>query len=496
MNDLSQAAPALLTARARRRVVAAMLISTFMSAAEVTVISTAMPTIVSRLGGFDLFTWAFGVYLLGQAITTPIYGRLADLYGRRAVYLGSTALFLLGSLLCGLAWSMPSLILFRAIQGLGGGGLLPLATTIIGDVVDPADRPRVLGYTSGVWGIAAIAGPLIGSVCVGTIGWPWVFWLNLPIGAFTMLMVARNFAEPLRERPPGGVDIIPTGLLACGIGFGMAALVQWEALAASTLAILAAVCVACLAVFAILERRAELPILAAHLLRRPIILAANVSGVLAGALVIELTAFLPPAIQGLLGDSALAAGLALGLMTVSWTVASMGFGRLLVRAPLRWVAVASSLALVAGSAMLLRSAGMTLLLIACIPLGFGLGAYSLVFTVAVQNAVTTGDRGRATSLYYFSRLIGQAVGAAALGGVLNAGLAAGGPGTHNALRDLMGSVGRATLPAAQLGQLLPVLAGALHAVFACGLIIAALMIPIGLIVPRHRPDPGVAVIKA
>ena len=496
MNDLSHAAPALPAARARRRVVAAMLISTFMSAAEVTVISTAMPTIVSRLGGFDLFTWAFGVYLLGQAITTPIYGRLADLYGRRVVYLGSTALFLLGSLLCGLAWSMPSLILFRAIQGLGGGGLLPLATTIIGDVVDPADRPRVLGYTSGVWGVAAIAGPLIGSVCVGTIGWPWVFWLNLPIGAFTMLMVTRNFAEPLGARPRGSVDIIPTGLLACGIGFGMAALVQWEALAASTVAILAAACVACLAVFAKLERRAELPILAAHLLRRPIILAANVSGVLAGALVIELTAFLPPAIQGLLGDSALAAGLALGLMTVSWTTASMGFGRFLVRAPLRWVALASSLALVAGSAMLLQAAGMTLLLIACIPLGFGLGAYSLVFTVAVQNAVTTADRGRATSLYYFSRLIGQAVGAAALGGVLNAGLAAGGPGTHNALRDLMGTAGRATLSTAQLSQLLPVLAGALHAVFACGLIIAGLMIPIGLIVPRTRPQAAGAVIKA
>ena len=199
MNDFSPTGPKVLDATRRRRlVITAMLVSTFMSAAEVTVISTAMPTIVSRLGGFDLFTWAFGIYLLGQAITTPIYGRLADLYGRRVVYLGSTTLFLLGSLLCGFAWSMPALIVFRGIQGLGGGGLLPLATTIIGDVCDPKDRPRVLGYTSGIWGIAAIAGPLIGSLCVGTIGWPWVFWLNLPIGAVTIMLVARYFAEPPR----------------------------------------------------------------------------------------------------------------------------------------------------------------------------------------------------------------------------------------------------------------------------------------------------------
>jgi len=173
-------------------VIAAMLISTFMAAAEVTVISTAMPTIVARLRGFDLFTWAFGVYLLGQAVTTPIYGRLADLDGHRAVYLGSMVLFLVGSLLCGLAWSMPALIVFRAIQGLGGGGLMPLATMVISDVTAPADRPRLLSYVTGVWGIAAIIGPLIGSLCISTVGWPFVFWTNLPIGAITITFVMCN----------------------------------------------------------------------------------------------------------------------------------------------------------------------------------------------------------------------------------------------------------------------------------------------------------------
>ena len=485
MNDIGPI-PAALDARRRRPVIVAMLVSTFMSAAEITVISTAMPTIVSRLGGFDLFTWAFSIYLLGQAITTPIYGRLADMYGRRAVYLGSTALFLLGSLLCGFAWSMPSLILFRAIQGLGGGGLVPMATTIIGDVCSPADRPRVLGYVSGMWGIAAIAGPLIGSLCVGTIGWPWVFWLNLPIGAFTMVMVARNFSEPLRTRPAGRIDVAGTVLLACGIGSGMAALVQWESLSARVLVLLLAACAACLAVFAMVERRATMPMLAAHLLRRPVILAANLSGLLSGALIIELTAFLPPSVQGLLGETALASGFVLGLMTVSWSTASMGFGRFFVRHPLRWVALAAAGALVLGSAALLGTGSLALLLAACVPLGAGLGASSLIFTVAVQNAVTTADRGRATSLFYFSRLVGQAVGAAALGGVLNAGLAAGGPDTHAALQALMGSAGHDAVPPGELARLLPVLGSALHGVFACGLVVALLTIPVGLIVPRRH----------
>ena len=472
-------------------VIAAMLISTFMSAAEVTVISTAMPTIVSRLGGFDLFTWAFGIYLLGQAITTPIYGRLADLFGRRATYLGSTGLFLLGSLLCGCAWSMPSLIVFRAIQGLGGGGLVPLATTIIGDVCAPADRPRVLGYVSGMWGIAAVAGPLIGSACVGTVGWEWVFWLNLPIGAATMLLVTRYFTEPLRQRPAGGIDAFGTGLLACGIGSGMAALIQWESLATPLVAALLALCAACLIGFATVERRAAVPMLAAHLLRRPVILAANCSALLAGGLIMELTAFIPPDVQGLLGRSALAAGVVLGVLTVSWSTASMGFGRVLVRWPLRTVALAAAAALVIGSAIVAQAHGMAMLLIGCIPLGASLGTTSLIFTVAVQNAVTTADRGRATSLYYFSRLVGQAIGAAALGGVLNAGLATGGPGTHKALQDLMETAGRAALPAETVARLLPVLANALHGVFLCGLALAVLTVPAALIVPRLGSEPTV-----
>lgn len=471
----------------RRRVVAAMLISTFMAAAEVTIISTAMPTIVARLGGFDLFTWAFGIYLLGQAVTTPIYGRLADLYGRRVVYLGSTGLFLVGSLLCGLAWSMPALIVFRAIQGLGAGGLVPLSTIIISDVSPPADRARLLSYVSGIWGIAAIIGPLLGSLCVGTVGWPFVFWLNLPIGAVTIGLVARHLQDPPGCRG-GSIDAAGTGLLAAGIGCAMAALIQWDTLPAWLLAALWGAAAVFLAAFAVRERRAAVPMLAAHHLRRPVVLAANASGVLCGALIIGSTAFIPAWVQGTLGSTALAAGFVLGVMTLSWTSTALGLGRVLHRLQTGRVALAGAVALAIGGAglFLLPYGGWAMLIGTCVPLGAGLGCSSIVFTVAVQSAVPAEDRGRATGMFYFSRLIGQAVGAAAFGGILNAGLAAAGPNAHGALRALMDPASRTALPIPELARLEAVLTAALHGVFTALLVVALLSLPVAMIVPRRR----------
>ncbi|WP_158746100.1 MFS transporter [Acidisphaera sp. L21] len=481
-------APNVLTNAARRNVVAAMLIATFMVAAEVTVISTAMPTIVARLGGFDLFTWAFGIYLLGQAVTTPIYGRLADLYGRRTVYLCSTAVFLVGSLLCGVAWSMPALIVFRAIQGLGGGGLVPLATIIIGDVSAPPDRARMLSYVSGIWGIAAIIGPLLGSLCVGTVGWPFVFWINLPIGVVTMAVVWRNLHDPVSQRVAGRIDVAGAILLAVGIGAGMATLVQWETLSTTTITALLVLAALCLGVFGVRERQTTDPMLALQLLRLPVILAANASTLLCGALIIGLTAFVPAWVQGVLGDNALAAGFILGVMTVCWSSTAMILGRTLGRLPNRSVALVASIALVVGSAglLVLSRDSVVLLVVASAILGAGLGSTSLVFTVAVQMAVSQADRGRATSLYYFSRLVGQAVGAAAFGGILNAGLSAAGPEAHGALRALMDPASRLTLPLDDLVRWVPTLGNALHQVFTFAFGLAILCVPVALIVPRRR----------
>ncbi len=481
-----------LAARRGRIVVAAMLVSTFMAAVEVTVISTAMPTIVGQLGGFDLFTWAFGIYLLGQAVTTPLYGRLADQYGRKRVYLGSVAVFLLGSLLCGCAWSMASLIGFRAVQGIGGGGLIPLANMIISDVSSPADRPRALGYVSGIWGISAIIGPLLGSFFTGTLGWPFVFWVNLPVGLLAAVLVVRFLHEPDAGRLPAPIDAGAAALLALGIGAVMATLVQGESFGRATLAALLALGIAALAGFTWREWRSAAPVLPLHLWRNPVIVAANLSALACGALMIGATAFLPPWIQGVLGRDALAAGFVLGVLTVSWTVASMGLSRVLSRLAYRPVALAGSLALLAGAVglLLLRrgqdAAGVG---VACGVLGAGLGLHSLVFNVGVQGSVAQSDRGRATALFFFSRLIGQALGAAAFGGVLNAGLAAGGPAAHDAVRDLVEPALRTALPMAELARLTGALAQALHGVFALAAGIALVALPIILLVPRQARLP-------
>ena len=469
-----------------RLVLGAMLISTFMAAVEVTVISTAMPTIVARLGGFALFSWAFGIYLLTQAVMTPVYGKLADLYGRKVVYLGSTALFLLGSLLCGLAWSMTSLIAFRAIQGLGGGGLTPLGTIIISDISPPAERPRLLGYVSGVWGIAAIVGPLLGAFFVGSLGWSFVFWVNLPIGLLTMTLVAKCLTEPSRERR-GRIDLLSSALLMAGIGAVMVALVQYEMLNAAAVAALIAVGALALAALAWHERRAAEPMLPAHLWRRPLILAADASALLCGALMIGITAFLPTYVQGVAGASALVAGFTLGIMTVSWTVASMGLGRFMTRLRYRSLAVAGSVILVAGSVGLLGAIGglgtAAGLDIACVLIGAGLGLNSIVFTVAIQSAVAWQDRGQATSLFYFARLLGQALGAAAFGGVLNAGVLRAGLGGRDVVRDLVEPARRARLPVAELHHLVGVLDGALHNVFLLAAGVAAAALVVAALVP-------------
>ena len=472
-----------------RIIIAAMLISTFMAAVEVTVISTAMPTIVAKLGGFRLFSWTFGIYLLTQAVMTPLYGRLADSFGRRAVYLGSTALFLVGSLLCGCAWSMVSLIVFRAIQGIGGGGLAPMATTIIGDICKPADRARIMGYVSGIWGIAAIVGPLLGAFFVHTLGWPFVFWVNLPIGLVTMTMVTRYLHESHHNKTHSPIDLPGCALLIAGLGIMMAALVDFDRLSTPRLAGLLAIAAVALAGFGLRERQLRHPLLPLHLLRRPLLLAAFASALLGGGLLIGMTAFLPTWVQGVAGGGALDAGINLGIMTVAWTATSMTLGRAIGRLGNRPMALGAAVALLAGTvALVIVADGHSLLWvdIVSIPIGAGMGLTSIVFTLAVQSGVAHTDRGRATALFFFCRLMGQALGAAAFGGVLNAGLTH--AGVHDVLRDLVNPHLRAAMSADDLLRLTGLLSDALHGVFILGVILSVGVVIVAVLVPRGRRD--------
>jgi len=281
-------------------------------------------------------------------------------------------------------------------------------------------------------------------------------------------------------------------VLALGIGAVMATLVQHESFSRTGIISLLSLGLAALAGFAWRERRTATPTLPLHLWRNPLIVAGNLSGLACGALLIGATAFLPSWIQGVLGRSALVAGFVLGVLTVSWTTASISLSRMLNRLAYRPVALAGSLSLVAGAgALLLLRPGQPpqWVAAACALIGVGLGLHSLVFNVAVQSSVAQHDRGRATSLFFFCRLIGQAVGAAAFGGVLNAGLAAAGPASHDAVRDLVEPALRIALPAAELARLTEALAHALHNVFTLAAGVAVVALLIVLIVPRKARLP-------
>ncbi|MCB8883239.1 MFS transporter [Acidisoma cellulosilytica] len=489
MSDATLAMPAAPRAarpRHARLIIAAMLISTFMAAVEVTVISTAMPVIVSKLGGFHLFAWAFGIYLLAQAVMTPLYGRIADSFGRKPVYLASTSLFLVGSLLCGCAHSMVTLIVFRAIQGIGGGGLAPLGTTIIGDVCAPEDRPRIMGYVSGVWGIAAIAGPMLGAFFVHTLGWQFCFWVNLPVGLVTMTMVWRFLRDSAQTRSRAPIDLAGCVLLVAGLGLMMAALIQCEALPTAQLVLLLAVAFVALAGFGLRERQVRHPLLPLHLMFRPLLITANLSSLLAGTLLIGMTAFLPPLIQGVMGRDALDAGIVIGVLSVSWTIASMTIGRVVGRVPNRVLAVGAGIAMTIGMAVLVpiadgRSLGWLTLIV--IPIGIGMGLTSIVFTLAVQGSVPAHERGRSIALFFFSRLMGQALGAAAFGGVLNAGLAD--THGHDLMQALVNPRLRAALSPAHLAAATTRLDQALHGVFVLAAVLALAALAVACFTPRR-----------
>jgi EmrB/QacA subfamily drug resistance transporter len=456
----------------RGLVLAAAMMAIVLTATEGSIVATAMPTIVADLGGFHLFSWAFAVFLLTQAISIPIYGRLADLYGRKPVFFAGTSLFLLASLLCGLAWGMGPLILFRGLQGAGAGAIQPIATTIVGDIYTPAERARVQGYLSGVFGIAAVFGPPLGAFLVEHASWSFVFWINLPIGLLSFAMLGRF----LHERPhtrAHQIDYAGSALLSLGAGALMLVMIQAQTLSAATIAVLSGAGALALIGMALNEKRAAEPIFPAALWRRRVIALGNLASFTNGALIMAISAYLPTYVQGAMGKSVLAAGLALAANSVSWALASVAAGRLMVRTSYRVAAVVGGLALVAGALMLVSldpTRGVGWAATGSFVIGIGMGFCNTAFVVSIQASVDWGERGVATSSYMFMRIVGQSVGAAVFGAVLNFGIGRHGAEAGGLVNRLLDPALRHTLGTAELARLSDAIASSLHLVY----IIAAL----------------------
>jgi EmrB/QacA subfamily drug resistance transporter len=448
----------------RGMVLAACLIATFMAAVESTIVATIIPTIVGELGGFSLFTWVFTVYLLTQAVSIPVYGRLADLYGRKPVFFAGTVMFLVGTLLCGSAWNMVSLVCFRALQGCGAGAIQPIAATILGDIYTPAERGRIQGLVSSVFGVSAVIGPSLGAFLVAHMSWRVVFWVNLPIGIGSIVMIALFLQEQVSHRQHR-IDWAGSLLLLVGFSALMLAVVQGGALGGAALWGLAATGAVALAALFLHERSTQEPMLPLELWRNRVIVVGSLGNFTSGAMMMGVAAFLPTYIQGAMGRGAIVGGLVLGAMSVSWALASIAAGRIMLRTSYRRVACAGGVALSVGCAMLVLlnpEDGPFWAAAGSLVMGIGMGFCSTVFIVSIQASVPWRQRGAATSSSMFMRFVGQSTGAAGCGAVLNATMLRLDPGAAHAVERLLDAPVRRAMGAEELAHLTSVMARSLQ----------------------------------
>jgi EmrB/QacA subfamily drug resistance transporter len=468
--------------RRRRAITAGLLLGMSLGALEATVVGTAMPTVIATLGGLAHYSWVFSAYLLTSTASVPIWGRLSDLYGRRRMYVTGIVIFLVGSMLSGAATSMTMLILARAIQGLGTGAIIPLSMTIIGELYSLAERARTQALFSGVWGVASVAGPLVGGYVTDALSWRWVFYLNLPFGLTCMMVILLAY-PPVRRPGTVRVDWLGASLLFAGISAVLLALGADVGPAAWWFAVVAAVL---LAGFVAAERRSADPILPIDLLRSPLIARTLVVVFLVGMALFGAIAFIPLFVQGVMGATATQAGQVLTPLFLGWVVMSIAGARLTVKLGYRRLAITGSLLMTGGFVGLSTvdaDSSRTAVLTAGLFIGSGMGLSMLSLLLAVQHGVARSHLGLATSLNQFSRSVGAAVGVAAMGALMTRQLA--GVSIPGGVESLAATGAMLTGPARLQ------FATALHHVFIAGTVLAGASLVATLFLPPVDFSSGV-----
>lgn len=400
------------------------MLSLFLASMEATVVATAMPTIVGQLGGLEHYSWVFSAFMLASTTTVPLYGKLSDLYGRRKLYVFAMALFLAGSVWCGLANSMTQLIFGRALQGLGAGGIMPLAFILIGEMFTLEQRARMQGLFSGVWGVSSILGPLLGGFLVDQLSWRWVFYINIPPGLLGAALVTSAWRDQARshERPAvdyAGAALLMTSVVTLLLGLmGSRTTSSWTLISISVLLFI---------VLFWVESRAADPILPLALFRDRLFSTATMHGILTGWALFGSVSFIPLFVQAVLGTSATQAGITITPMMLGWVTASIIGTRLMLTVGYRRLALIGMVSFTVGTFLMSR-AGMNssqislMTFVALMGIGMGLSIPSLL--IAVQTSVRRRQLGTATSTLQFSRQIGGTLGVSVMGAALSARLAA------------------------------------------------------------------------
>lgn len=456
----------------------AIFMTTFMTAIEGTIVSTAMPTIVSDLDGLEIMNWVVSIFLLMTAVSTPLYGKLADSIGRKPVFLFGIALFVIGSSLCGLAQNMVELILFRVIQGLGSGAVQPVAITIIADLYTLQKRAKMLGLNSGFWGVASVIAPLLGGFIVQHLSWHWVFYINVPIGIIAFLLVVFYLKEP-KNRSKSKLDLQGTSWL---IIFLLSLMFFLQDLGTSTnpliMAVLAVLAVGSIIAFFRAEKRAKDPIMPLSMLKDKEFLSLNLITLLISGVVIGFEFYIPTWMQGINGTNASLAGFAVTPSSLMWIVGSFLIGGMLGRWGIKRTYNYMLLILVAADLALILVPIYTPFWVFCIIAAFNGTAFGAIITgsqVRSQVLVAKEDIGVATSFNTLMKYLGQTMMVSIYGIAFNAMVASGlkkHPGLNQAMMNKIVSAENAkTLPASTVPQLRQVLLGGLKAVYVISLIV-------------------------
>ncbi len=458
----------------RGPVLLGVMLSMGLIAIDATILATAVPSVVNDLGGFSQFPWLFSIFLLTQAVTVPIFAKLSDSYGRKPVVLAGIAVFGVASVLCGVAWSMPALIAFRALQGLGAGAIQPTCMTIVGDIYSIQERAKVQGYLASVWAISSVVGPTLGGVFVETLDWRWIFFVNIPLAAVAFWMISRRFHERV-ERVRHRVDVAGAVLLTVGASLVILGLLEggviWSWLTLPGLGV-PALGLALVVAFVLVERRAAEPILPTWIFRNRLLVSTSIASLAIGAVLIGLTSYVPLYAQSVLGQNALVAGFALAALTLGWPIAASLSGRVYLRIGFRATAVVGTvigLVGVAGLTLLRPTTSIWQVGATCFVIGIGMGFVAAPTLVAAQSSVEWNVRGVVTGTAMFARSMGSALGIAVFGAIANAAL-----GTR---------VGAHASTASSIAP--AVMASALQNVFLASVVGAAVMLVAVLLMPRR-----------
>ncbi|PLR97461.1 MDR family MFS transporter [Bacillus sp. T33-2] len=487
----------------RPLVLASVMLAMFMGAVEATIVSTAMPAIVGELSDFSLYSWVFSAYLLMNSVTVLIYGKLSDLFGRKPILFFGILVFLIGSVLCGMAGSMEQLILFRLIQGFGAGAVMPIATTIVGDIYTREERAKIQGYLSSVWGISAIMGPALGGLLVEYFSWRFVFWINVPLGLLAIVGLWLFLDENV-EKKKHEIDYAGAVLLTLSISSLMILLVEggtnwaWSSFPAVGLSVLS---ITAFILFFLQEKRATEPMMPFNIWKERTIFVANMTSLTTGVMLIGISSFLPAFVQGVMERSPIVAGFALTAMSIGWPIASTAAGRMILGLGYRKTSLIGAFSLIVGSIMFVTlspEAGPLWAAAGSFFVGAGMGLTSTAFIVSIQSSVPWQQRGIATAANMFMRNLGNTIGAALLGGILNSRIMAyieqaGDEGkglSVDSANLLLNESESNNLPAEVKSILQEALTLSLHSVYIGVLLFAAISLILILLLPKHEQSPA------